>query len=505
MLNLVGGRALAAASGCLAIAGCTALAGIQDGTLVTASDSGSGGDVIATDSTGADGPQGDGAVADGGGDRTVDGNGMDSTPPVDTGGEDGPGGFNSVCFMVNNSTVLLDDLSTADPVMFGTNFGHVLWVVPANIGDGVYVVSQGQNENADFTLYQVDFSQQNSMKMAVPNLGSAGGNGGVRLLDVEPTPSGPMAMASYSNAAMQQGLQVVPLPSTWGGAIGTATSIAAPPLFGTNVYLQSGTLAATATQSYWLASTSSGSNRALLAGAANTAMSDSLLTTSTQFNATGIPYFDLSGQVYAFVQGLGDGGNSSDTVLAVPDNFTSAGVQAPVTSSASLFAIIGAHVSAADATKAALLGVSLDSSGNGQMWAARLPPSSLTTLNLGAPQFTAGDLLSINDLSFNGGSNFWYADQFFAVGQGMGASGPDQIILDWFDSNGHAVARPSTSGPLYTGTNTVDLAAGGVNMVIGGIAGLFIAWIEDVFPEAGVHYQKLFAAKVSCSLATGGG
>jgi hypothetical protein len=362
MRNLAGGRVLAAAGGCLAIAGCTALAGIQDGQLV-ATGTDSGGDVTTTDGNGADTRvTGDGP--DTGGDVTSSDSsssgGDTSMPPMD-GGDGGPTVFNSTCYVTANSTMLVDDLSMDDSGA-GRSFDRALWVLPAGIGDGTYVVTQGQNEQDDFLVYQVDFGQQKATTMLAGNQGS----GGVRLLDVEPGPNGPLALASFSAGANQAGLESVALPSTWNGPVGAATSIVNPVV--NNAGVSGGTIAPTATQPYWLISTNAGTTNAVLAGVAGTNKTDTLLSTNTNFNVNGVPYFHLGSHVFAFIQGLTDGGNTS-TVLQVPDNFTSPGLQAPIQSSAMLSAVIGAHVSASDSTMAALLGISLDSSGNGQIWA----------------------------------------------------------------------------------------------------------------------------------------
>ena len=405
MRRITGGLAAASASAtCVVLAaglGCNAIAGIQDGQLATI-DSGSGVDGTAEGSVdsggGMDGPTGDAGQMDS---TTA----SDSTaPPMDA--SDAAPLPPVRCTVNPGSTLLVADLSSFADAGLGSQasqFGHALWIFPVqNNNSGAYVVAQVASDQNDFTLYQVDLGQHT----ATPQSLGSNSTGGVRLVDVEPTPSGVTAMATIGNGANTSALQVVPLPTSFGGSPGTATTISGTVL--NNQYPQNATMSSPGNGVYyWLLGARNNSQvTELLSGSnANSTMGQVVLVNGTTKNVSFStpPLYMNDGNLYAFVNGYADGG--SETVFAYPDDLSSMGTQSQVLTTDPLALVASAHVSATDSTKAAILALSLNQSGAGsaQLWAGKVPPSQLTSLDLAPPQFTAGTTLGITDLAFNAG------------------------------------------------------------------------------------------------------
>ena len=382
------------------------------------------------------------------------------------------------CTVDPNTTTLLEDLSTnTEAGSNGMQFQHLLFIVTANIGDGVYVLAQKNSEDSDFTMYQVSFGQRSANSMT---LGSAQ-YGGVRLLDVRQTPKGPAALTSYTTQqnSPQQALEIVSLPATWGGAAGTITPVS--PVILNGSYPNGATFVSpVADVYYWiLAAQQSGVQGQILTGSSNMDVLTLLQSPTGNYNAN-VPFLDMNRNLYAVAQGLSDAGGS--TVLAYPDSLDDAGVQAPVAATSPFSAVLTAHVSAIDPMKVALAGISLDqTTGNGQVWAGRVNPASMTSLTLGPPQFAAGSVLAINELPFDNGGTALYGDHLFSVGTAQGGS--NSLLLVWIGPEGRAIAHRAVMGPLITRSNVIRTSAIGVNQAIGEVdAGLFVAWIEEKSP-----------------------
>ncbi len=507
MRRITGGLAAAAASGiCVALAaglGCNAIAGIQDGQLATM-DSGSVVDGTAegsVDGGGMDGPTGDA----GGMDSTT---ASDSTAPPGDASDAAP--LPPVKCTVNpGSTLLIADLSSFADAGLGTQasqFAHALWIFPVqNNNSGAYVVAQLSSDQNDFTLYQVDFGQHT----ATPQPAGSSGTGGVRLIDVEPTPGGVTAMATIGNGTNTSALQVVPLPMTFGGAPGTPTTISGTVL--NNQYPSNATMSSPGNGVYyWLLGARNNSQvTELLSGSnANATMGQVVLVNGTAENVSfSTPPLDMNGNLYAFVNGYADGG--SETVFAYPDDLSSMGTQSQVVSNDPLALVASAHASVTDSTKAAVLALSLNQSGAGsaQLWAGKVPPSQLTSLDLAPPQFTAGTTLGITDLAFNAGGSTPFGDQLLSIGTSNAA--PGQLNLLWINDNGIAVTRPSTMGPLLTsgntGNNVIRLSAINVGQQFTQLfVSMFVTWIEEVVPGGGgQEYDQLYGAQVTCQPVAG--
>jgi hypothetical protein len=471
--------------------GCNAIAGIQDGQLATI-DSGSGVDGMAEGSVdsggGMDGPAGDGMDSTTGSDST--------SPPADASDAGPPPSIR--CSVNPGSKTLVADLSSfvdaggccGNPAQFQ----QALWAMPlTNDGNGVEIVAQNAADQSDFSVYLVDIGQTTFN----PIPAGSSTMGGVRLLDVEPSASGPVALATVSTGSNTQALQVVTLPATNGGMPGLPTTITSTVL--NNQYPNSASVLPVGGSYDWLLSANGNGMNELVSGNSSN-MQVSLVPNSPQsINFSGPP-LDMGGNLYAFVMGVGDAGGSggSTTVFAYPDNFSSAGTQSPVASTAALSAIISAHVSTIDSTKASLLGVTIDSSGagSGQIWSAELPPSSLTSLTLSSPQFTAGTNLALSELPFNQGSTVPFGDQVFFVGTGQGDS--TTLLLIWVNASGVALARPAVMGPLLSTGNVVRAATVAVGQALSQYElGLFVTWIEEI-PSGSGEYDQLWAAQVTC-------
>jgi hypothetical protein len=497
MLRLPRGLAAATAAGvCAALAGvgCDAIVGIQDGQLVTI-DSGAGVDGMAQDgsidsSGGMDGPTGDG----GGMDSTT---ASDSTAPVDA--SDGGPPPPIRCSVNPGSKTLVADLSSFLDAGSGccsnpAQFGQALWALPlTNDNNGVEIIAQNAADQSDFSVYQVNIGQTSF----TPVPAGSSSMGGVRLLDVEPSASGPFALTTVSTGSNTQALQVVSLPSTNGASPGSPTAITGTVL--NNQYPNSAALLPLGGNAFdWLMAYN-GNGMSQLTSGNSAGLSVTLVPSTTQSIHSGTQPFDLGGNLYTFVMGLGDAGNGgSTTVFSYPDDFSSSGTESPLVSSASLSAIIEAHLSATDSTKAALLGAAIDSSGAGsaQLWSAKLPASSLTSLTLGAPQFTAGSSLSLAELPFNQGSTVPYGDQTFIVGTGQGDA--TTLLLIWVDANGVALAHPAVMGPLLSTGNVVRFATIAVGQAFSELqVGLFLAWVEEN-GSGSSEYDQLWAAQVTC-------
>jgi hypothetical protein len=494
MLRLPRGLAAATAAGvCAALAGvgCDAIVGIQDGQLVTV-DSGAVADGTAEGSVDSGGGM-DGLAGDAGGmDSTI---ASDSTTPVDASDAGPPPSVR--CTVNPGSKTLVADLSAFADGGGGccgnpAQFQQILWAVPlTNDNNGVEIIAQNAADQTDFSIYQVNFGQTNFN----PIVAGASSMGGVRLLDVEPSASGPVAMTTVGTGSNTQALQVVTLPSTNGGSPGSPTTIS--PTVLNNQYPNNAALLPTGTNGYdWLLSANGSGVTEMLSGN-NADMQVTLVPSTPQSAHFGFAPLDLDSNLYAFVMGLGDAGNGT-TVFAYPDNFSSSGTQSPLVSSSALSAIVEAHVSTIDSTKAALLGATIDQSGAGsaQLWSARLPASSLTSLTLGTPQFTAGTNLALSELPFNQGSTVPYGDQVFITGTGQG----DQttLLLVWVDANGVALSRPAVAGPLLSTGNVVRIATIAVGQMLSQYeVGLFLAWVEEN-GSGSSEYDQLWAAQVTC-------
>lgn len=453
-----------------------------------------------------------GAVADGTAEGSVDSGGVmdgltgdaggmdsttatDSTAPVDASDAAPPPSVR--CTVNPGSKTLVADLSAFADAGGGccgnpAQFQQVLWAVPlTNDNNGVEIIAQNAADQTDFSVYQVNIGQTNFM----PIVAGASSMGGVRLLDVEPSASGPVAMTTVGTGGNTQALQVVTLPSTNGGNPGTPTTIT--PTILNNQYPNNAALLPTGTNAYdWLLSANGAGVTEVLSGN-NGNMQVTLVPSTPQSAHFGFPPLDLDSNLYAFIMGLGDGGNGT-TVFAYPDNFSGSGTQSPVVTSSALSAIIEAHVSTIDSTKAALLGATIDQSGagSGQLWSARLPASSLASLTLGTPQFTAGSSLALSELPFNQGTTVPYGDQVFITGTGQGD--PTTLLLVWVDANGVALAHPAVGGPLLSDGNVVRIATIAVGQMLSQYeVGLFLAWVEEI-QGAGGEYDELWAAQVTC-------
>ena len=496
------GLTAAATGACVALAaglGCNAIVGIQDGVLVTI-DSGT-----LTDGTAADGSADTGGGMDG---PVGDAGGMDSTtasdstsPPVDA--SDGSTPPPIRCSINPGSKTLVADLSAfadggASCCGNPAQFGQALWAFPmSNDNNGVEIFAQNAADQTDFSMYQLNFGQGTPLPTPV----GSSTMGGVRLLDVEPTPAGPpVALTTVSTTFDTQALQVVPLPAGNGGTAGTPTTITGSVL--TNQYPNSASLLPLGSNAYdWiLAENGSGTSDLISGNSGN--MQVTLVPSTSQSIHTATKPFDLGGNLYTFVQGLGDAGNGN-TVFAYPDNFSGTGTEAPVVSSASLSAILLAHVSTADSTKAALVGATIDSSGAGsaQIWSALLPASSLTSLTLGAPQFTVGSSLSLSEVPFNQGTTVPYGDQFFLIGTGQG----DQttLLLLWVNAAGVALAHPAVMGPLLSTGNVVRFSTLAVGQVFSQFdLQLYVAWVEEN-GSGSTEFDQLWAAQVTCQPFSG--
>ena len=487
--------AASASATCVALAaglGCNAIAGIQDGQLATI-DSGSGVDGTAEGSVdsggGMDGPAGDGGGMDS---TTV----SDSTaPPVDASDAGPPPSVR--CSVNPGSKTLVADLSSfvdaggccGNPAQFG----QALWALPlTNDNNGVEIVAQNAADQSDFSVYQVNIGQTSF----TPTPAGSSSMGGVRLLDVEQSANGPFALATVGTGSNTQALQVVSMPSTSGGSPGTPNTITGTIL--NNQYPNNATLLPLGANAFdWLMSDNGNGINELRSGNSGN-MAVSLVSNSPQNMHFGTPPMDLGGNLYAFVMGLGDAGGNTTTMFTYPDTFSSVGTQSQVVSSASLSAIITAHVSTTDSTKAALLAAAIDSSGAGsaQIWSARLPASGLTSLTLGAPQFTAGSNLSLSELPVNQGSTVAYGDEAFLVGTGLGDA--TTLLLLWVDANGLAIARPAVMGPLLSTGNVIRYSTIAVGQAFSQLqVGLFLAWVEEI-GSGSSEYDQLWAAQVTC-------
>ncbi len=495
MRRITGGLAVAAVSGaCVALAsglGCNAIAGIQDGQLVTLD-------------SGVDGTSQDGSIDSGGGmdGPAGDGGGMDGTtmsdsasPPVDA--SDAATIPTVRCTINPGSKTMVASLSGFDAGSCCGNaqqFQQPIWTIPLmNDSNGVEIVAQNAADQTDFSLYFLNFGQG-----GLPSPVAAGSSamGGVRLLDVEPTPSGPpTALTTVGVSPNTQALQVVPLPNTSGGTPGAPLTITSA--FLNNAFPNGAGLLPTGTNTYdWLLADNGGGVNQLVSGNSGM-MQVTLLPNNPQGLHVGGPPMDLGGNLYAFVMAVGDAGTGT-TVFQYPDNFSASGIQAPVASNASLSAIAEAHVSVSDSTKAQILAATIDSSGAGSvnLWAARTPASSLTSLTIGSPPFTAGTSFGLSEVPFNGGATVPYGDQAFFVGTVNGDA--TTMILAWVNAQGLAVSRPSVAGPLYSDGNVIRYATIAVGQAFSQYnVSLFLAWVEEV-GSGSSEYDELWAAQVTC-------
>jgi hypothetical protein len=477
-------------------------ASVTDGTM-PAGDSGSGGDgTLPAGDSGSGGEGGtpvndSGAGAEGGTPVTDSGSGSDGTLPVsDSGGDSGSSGFIAVSCVVSDET-LVDDLG-ADDAGLGSTFNNQMWIVPGQEGDGVFIVTAASNQYNSFTLYQASFQGQGARVTQLA--GEPFGN--VRIIDVEPNSNGgESVLASYQDDAGLGGLQLVPLPNTIGANPPGAPTIITPGFFPSMMaFPNGGTFATLGSGVDWIVDIKNqgAGTQTLYSGGtvAPDAGQELLLTTSSQLSGS-FPFVVTNSTLYAFVQGLGEGGASanSSSVLSYPTTFETPPTLSPIGSTSPFSIVLAAHPSAASPGDVLVQAANVNfSAGTAQIYAATTPPSGLTSLSIGAAPFTAGASLSITDLSFSGGSQIWEGDQLLLAG--AGDLNPDDVTFMWLDPRGFA----ATHGVLLSRQNPIESTAIGSNAsppVVEGFGSFFLAWTERL-SEGGAHDQ-LWAAKVLCA------
>jgi hypothetical protein len=459
-----------------------------DGTM-PASDSGSSADGTTPISDSGSDADGTTPISDSGSD--ADG----TTPISDSAADSGAPAFIPVSCTPSNET-LVDDLGVDDAGL-GSTFNHQMWIVPGQEGDGVYIVTSASNQYNSFTLYQASFSGQAT---GATQLGG-GPFGNVRLIDVEPNSNGgESVLASYQDDAGLGGLQLVPLPTSLGANPPGPPTYITPGFFPMMAFPNGGAFATQGNSVAWILDIKDqgAGTQTLYSGgtAAPDAGPELLLTTTNQLNGS-FPLVATSSTLYAFVQGLGDGGASANnsSVLSYPTTFDTPPTLSPVSSTAPFSAVIAAHPSVASPGNALVQAVNVDfSAGTAQFYAATTPPSGLTSLSVGAAPFTAGASLSTSDLAFNAGSQVWEGDQLLLAG--AGGVDPNDVTFMWLNPTGFA----TTHGVLIPRDNPIQATAIGANAsppVVEGFGQFFVAWTERI-SEGGQHDQ-LWVAKVSCT------
>ncbi len=483
--------AAVAAALCLGL-GCDSIAGIQDGDLA-AGDSGT-----ANDAT-TDGGTGDGkSPNDAAGDSTMPTGDSSSTvdAPVDA-PPDSPPPVAVVCALNAGSALMLDDLSVNSAN--GLEFGQSLFMAPLpSANDSVFVLTQAEGEQTDISAYEVTFGQASSTRVSM----GASATGNVRLLDVEPAQGGYVALTSLGTAVQgESALQVIgPL-----NAFQTAPTITpiSPTIMDGGAFPNGAAFVSPQAGLYdWLLTEknqTTNMNQLLSGSSASGGIFESL--GPQQYANSGVgSLFDLADNLYGVASGVDDGGGS--TLLVYPDTLASAGTQVPVGTNVpnvAVDAVLTAHVSAADPTKATMLAATLDNTGNAQLWSGLFTPAQMQSLTIGSPQFTAGSQLSFANAPFGNGTTTPVGDQAFLAGAPQG--GGTDVLLLWIGAEGRIIA----SGPLVNRSNpirTARVCAG--NMVIGEVdASLFVAWVERITPTTGSAYDQLWAARGTCQPAVG--
>ncbi len=499
MLRFAWARGFAgvAAATCMGL-GCNAIVGIHEGApAITGLDSGSapsgdsspGGDVTVPVGDAGAGTDGTMPVGDAG-------SGADGTTPGDSGGDAaGPKSIPVSCTL--SSATMVDDLG-ADDAGFGTTFNNQMWIVPGQEGDGVYVVTAANNQYSSFTLYRVSFQGQQT------GVTQLGGNpyGNVRLLDVQPNSNGgESVLASYQDDAGLGGLQLVPLPTSLGANPPGPPVYLTPGFFPTMMaFPNGGTFQAIGTGQAWIVDIkdqNAGTQTVYSGGTGGPDAGPELLLTTTQQLNGSFPFVATKANLYAFIQGLGDGGASSNnsTVLSYPTSLDTPPTFSPVNSTSPFSIVVAAHPSAASPGDVLVQAVNVDfSGGSAQVFSATTPPSGLTALTIGSPPFTAGSSIPISDISFNASSQVWEGDQLLIAGGG--GANPNDIMLMWIDPAGFA----STHGLLTSRPNPIGATAIGANAsppVVEGFGSFFIAWTERL--SGGGTHDQLWAAKVLCT------
>jgi hypothetical protein len=402
-----------------------------------------------------------------------------------------------VCAVNAGSALMLDDLSVHSAN--GLQFQHELWVAPLlSANDSVFVLTQAGSDQTDISVYEVSFGQGSSTLVSM----GASASGNVRLLDVEPARGGYVALSSLGTSVQgESALQVIG-PLNAFQSVPTPTPISSTIMDGGAFPNGAAFVSPQAGLYYWLLTEKNQTTTTsqLLSGSS---ASGGIFETlgPQQYDNSGIAsVFDLAGNLYGVASGVSDAGGS--TLLVYPDTLANPGTQITVGSSVPNVVadvVLTAHVSAADPTKAALLALTLDNSGNAQLWSGVFTPAQMQSLTIGSPQFTAGSLIDIANAPFGSGSTTSAGDQAFLAGPPQGG-GTDVVFL-WVGAEGRVIA----SGPLVNRSNPIRLAtvcASGI--VIGEVdADLFVAWVEQITPDTGSPYDQLWAARATCHPAVG--
>ncbi len=463
----------------------------SDGAIVTDSSPSSDGAIVTDSSPGADGTM---TVADSG--PGADSAMQSTDSGGDSGGDSGASGFIPVSCAVSSAT-LVDDLGVDDAGL-GTTFNNQMWIVPGQEGDGVYIVTTASNQYNSFTLYQASFQGRTTMATQL----ASSPMGDVRIIDVEPNlQGGQSVLASYQDDAGLVGLQLVPLPTVLGANPPGLPTYITPGFFPAMMaFPNGGTFAPVANGVDWIVDikNQNAGTQTLYSGgtAAPDAGQELLLATNSQLNGA-VPFIATGSTLYAFVQGLGDGGGSSNSssVLSYPSTFDMPPTVSPVGSTSAFSVVIAAHPSVTSPGNVLVQAVNVDfSAGSAQVYAATTPPARLPALSIGAAPFTMGTTLPISDISFNAGSQVWEGDQLLLAG--AGGANPDALMFMWLDPGGFA----ATHGVLLTRQNPIESTAIGSNSsppVVEGFGSFFIAWTERL--SAGGTHDQLWAAKVLCT------
>ncbi len=479
-----------AAALCLGL-GCDSIAGIQDGELASG-DSGT-----ANDAT-TDGGTGDGkSPSDAAGDSTVPPG--DSSSPVDAPFDappDSPPPVAVVCAVNTGSALMLEDLSVHSAN--GLEFQQELFMAPLpSANDSVFVLTQPQSDQTDISVYEVSFGQTSSTLVSM----AASPTGNVRLLDVEPAQGGYVALTSLGTSVQGESALQVLGPLNAFQTMFTPTSIS-PTIMDGGAFPNGAAFVSPQAGLYdWLLTEknqTTNTNELLSGSSASGGIFESL--GPQQYANSGVGgLFDLSGNLYGLASGVDDAGS---TLLVYPDTLANPGTQVPVgtnVANVTVDAVLAAHASVADPTKATMLAATLDNSGNAQLWSGLFTPAQLQSLTIGSPQFAAGSKIAFASAPFGNGSTIPVGDQVFVAGAPQG--GGTAVLLLWIGAEGRVIA----SGPLINRSNPIRLATvcpGGI--VIGEVvADLFVAWGERITPTSGSPYDQLWAARAPCQPAAG--
>jgi hypothetical protein len=470
--------AFSALAAAIAVA-CNAVTGIAPGSLLT-------GDAATDD----DGPVTESGVGPG---ETGGPVGVTDGPPATPG---------IVCAVQPGTTVLVDDRSTADSATPQLISGT--WIAKDTADDSVLVLSQAADDDGAFLAYTVSFTQRTVVATRAPGLSPFG----VRLLDVAAVGGQSAALASYisgtSVGVPVTGLAVHPLSGAPDGGAAAPFPVTQRAARGAHFY-GARFVAPDAQRAEWIGATrgtASIVNFQLLAGsggAQDAAAPPQVIGASptTQYELGTAPFFDTAGEVFSFVGGLVP--DASAALVSIADTWTADAAVVAVPSVSPLARILGARASTADPSKVAIVAVAADAAATAiRLLAARVPPSQLASLTIGAAPFASTDALTPDDiLSSSGTSTSWMDDDLLLTGRPSG--GGDGVALLWIGPDGRAVARPSTSGPLVTTTDEVQATAV-VGMSHAGetSAKLAVAWIGRAHSASGLQHDTLYAAEVVC-------